>query len=94
MLKKLKEMLKSLASMEGALDDAFYALPEYNANTDSRGYIDSARNELYVLKNKDTSHQNKQYKQNKKELRMKHNDFLLNFNSSHANDYDIFDEVA
>ena len=50
MLKKLKEMLKSLASMEGALDDAFYALPEYNANTDSRGYIDSARNELYVLK--------------------------------------------
>ena len=50
MLKKLKEMLKSLASMEGALDDAFYALPEYNANTDSRDYIDSARNELYVLK--------------------------------------------
>jgi hypothetical protein len=36
--------------MEGALDDAFYALPEYNANTDSRDYIDSARNELYVLK--------------------------------------------
>ncbi len=54
----------------------------------------SKKFELYVLKNKDTSHQNKQYKQNKKELRMKHNDFLLNFNSSHANDYDIFDEVA
>ena len=54
----------------------------------------SKKFELYVLKNKDTSHQNKQYKQNKEELRMKHNDFLLNLNSSHANDYDIFDEVA
>ena len=50
MLEKLKEMLKSLESMEGSLDDAFYSLPEYNANTDSRDYIDSARNELYCLK--------------------------------------------
>jgi hypothetical protein len=36
--------------MEGSLDDAFYSLPEYNANTDSRTYIDSARDELYTLK--------------------------------------------
>ena len=50
MLEKLKEMLKSLESMEGSLDDAFYSLPEYNANTDSRSYLDSARNELYTLK--------------------------------------------
>jgi len=50
MLEKLKEMLKSLESMEGSLDDSFYSLPEYNANTDSRDYIDSARNELYTLK--------------------------------------------
>ena len=50
MLEKLKEMLKSLESMEGSLDDAFYSLPEYNANTDSRTYIDSARDELYTLK--------------------------------------------
>ena len=50
MLEKLKEMLKSLESMEGSLDDAFYSLPEYNANTDSRSYIDSARDELYNLK--------------------------------------------
>jgi len=50
MLEKLKEMLKSLESMEGSLDDAFYSLPEYNANTDSRDYIDSARSELYCLK--------------------------------------------
>ena len=49
MLEKLKEMLKSLESMEGSLDDAFYSLPEYNANTDSRSYLDSARNELYTL---------------------------------------------
>ena len=27
MLEKLKEMLKSLESMEGSLDDAFYSLP-------------------------------------------------------------------
>ena len=50
MLEKLKEMLKSLESMEGSLDDAFYSLPEYNANTNSRTYIDSARDELYTLK--------------------------------------------
>ena len=50
MLEKLKEMLKSLESVEGSLDDAFYSLPEYNANTDSRSYLDSARNELYTLK--------------------------------------------
>ena len=39
-----------LEMIEGSLDDAFYSLPEYNANTDSRDYIDSARNELYSLK--------------------------------------------
>ena len=50
MLEKLKEMLKSLESVEGSLDDAFYSLPEYNANADSRTYIDSARDELYTLK--------------------------------------------
>ena len=50
MLEKLKEMLKSLESMEGSLDDSFYSLPEYNANTDSRDYIDSARTELDYLK--------------------------------------------
>ena len=50
MLEKLKEMLKSLESMEGSLDDAFYSLPEYNANTNSRTYLDSARDELYTLK--------------------------------------------
>ena len=47
---KFKEIVKELEIIEGSLDDAFYSLPEYNANTDSRDYIDSARNELYCLK--------------------------------------------
>ena len=47
---KFKEIISKLEEIEGSLDDAFYSLPEYNANTDSRDYIDSARSELYVLK--------------------------------------------
>ena len=47
---KFKEIINRLEMIEGSLDDAFYSLPEYNANTDSRSYIDSARNELYCLK--------------------------------------------
>ena len=46
----LKEILNNLEIIEGTLDDAFYSLPEYNANVDSRDYIDSARSELYCLK--------------------------------------------
>ena len=47
---KLKEIINKLEEIEGSLDDAFYSLPEYNANSDSKSYIDSARSELYVLK--------------------------------------------
>ena len=47
---KLKEIINKLEEIEGSLDDAFYSLPEYNANSDSMSYIDSARSELYVLK--------------------------------------------
>ena len=46
----LKEIVTELEIIEGQLDDAFYSLPEYNANSDSRDYIDTARNELYCLK--------------------------------------------
>ena len=46
----IKEILNNLEVIEGQLDDAFYSLPEYNANEDSRSYVDSARSELYVLK--------------------------------------------
>ena len=47
---KYKEILNKLEEIEGSLDDAFYSLPEYDANSDSRSYIDSARDELYSLK--------------------------------------------
>ena len=47
---KLKEIINKLEEIEGSLDDAFYSLPEYNANSDSKSYIDSARSELYVLR--------------------------------------------
>ena len=46
----LSEIINKLEDIEGSLDDAYYSLPEYNANTDSRDYIDSARDELYGLK--------------------------------------------
>ena len=46
----LKEILTELEIIEGQLDDAFYSLPEYNANADGMSYVDSARNELYNLK--------------------------------------------
>ena len=46
----IKEIINELEVIEGQLDDAFYSLPEYNANEDSRSYVDSARSELYVLK--------------------------------------------
>ena len=50
MFEKFKKIINRLEMIEGSLDDAFYSLPEYNANTDSRSYLDSARNELYTLK--------------------------------------------
>ena len=45
-----KEILDKLIEIEGQLDDAYYTLPEYNANVDSQGYIDGARSDLYDLK--------------------------------------------
>ena len=45
----IKEILTELEIIEGQLDDAFYSLPEYNANEDSKSYVDSARSDLYVL---------------------------------------------
>ena len=39
-----------LIEIEGELDDAYYSLPDYNANSDSQGYIDGARCTLYHLK--------------------------------------------
>ena len=46
----LKEILTELEVIEGQLDDAFYQLPEYNANEDTKSYLDGGRSDLYVLK--------------------------------------------
>ena len=46
----IKEIINELEIIEGQLDDAFYQLPEYDANQDSRSYLDGGRNDLQVLK--------------------------------------------
>ena len=45
-----EKILETLQIIEGELDDAVNQLPDYNANTDTRGSIDGARYELYTLK--------------------------------------------
>ena len=45
-----QKILNMLTEIEGQLDDAYYSLPDYNANSDSQGYIDGARCDLYHLK--------------------------------------------
>ena len=45
-----KKILDMLTEIESQLDDAVNTLPEYNSNVDTRGYIDGARCDLYVLK--------------------------------------------
>ena len=44
------KILDMLTEIESQLDDAVNILPEYNSNVDTRGYIDGARCDLYVLK--------------------------------------------
>ena len=46
----LKEIINELEIIEGQLDDAFYQLPDYNANEDAKSYLDGSRSDLYVLK--------------------------------------------
>ena len=43
----LKKILEMLESIEGQLDDAYYNLPEYDANSDGKSYIDGARCDIY-----------------------------------------------
>jgi hypothetical protein len=45
-----EKILEHLCEIEGQLDDAYYSLPDYNANMDSQSYIDGARSDLYNLK--------------------------------------------
>ena len=49
-VKILNMIHDKLTEIEGQLEDAYYSLPDYNANTDSQGYIDGARCDLYHLK--------------------------------------------
>ena len=44
------KILEMLMEIEGELDDAFYSIPDYNANSEGKGYIDGARCTLYHLK--------------------------------------------
>ena len=46
----MKEILELINEIECELDDSINSLPEYSSTTDSRSYIDGARNTLYVLK--------------------------------------------
>ena len=46
----LEKILERLIELECALDDAYYAIPEYDCNSDGKSYVDSARSELYCLK--------------------------------------------
>ena len=46
----LNEILSRLELIEGELDDATNTLPDYAANSGSRGYVDGAKCELYHLK--------------------------------------------
>jgi len=46
----LKEILLKLTLIECELDDATNSLPDWNGNSDSRGNIDGAKDELYNLK--------------------------------------------
>ena len=45
-----EKILEHLCEIEGQLDDAYYSLPDYNANMDSQSYIDGASADLYNLK--------------------------------------------
>ena len=49
-VKILNMIHDKLTEIEGQLDDAYYSLPDYNANSDSQSYIDGARCDLYHLK--------------------------------------------
>ena len=49
-MNKLKELLDLVYNLEGDLDDAYYSIPDWEKNSDSKSYIDGARCTLYELK--------------------------------------------
>ena len=46
----LKNIYDKLVEIECSLDDAYYSLPEWNGTSDGKSYVDSARNELCLMK--------------------------------------------
>jgi hypothetical protein len=50
------DIVKVLETIEGQLDDAYNTLPEYNANSEGKSYIDGARCDLYYLKEEIEKH--------------------------------------
>jgi hypothetical protein len=38
-----KEIYNTLVEIQGQLEDAYYSLPEYNANSDGKSSLDGAR---------------------------------------------------
>ena len=48
----MDEIFEQITDIECELDNANNCLPEYNANSDSRGSIDGALCSVYVLKEK------------------------------------------
>ena len=45
-----KEILKKLELIESQLDDAYYSIAEDQATSDALSYVDSARSEVYSLR--------------------------------------------
>ena len=50
------DIIKVLETIEGQLDDAYNTLPEYNANSEGKSYVDGARCDLYYLKEEIEKH--------------------------------------
>ena len=49
-MSKLKELYDLVIDIECELDDAYYAIPEYDCNSDGKSNIDGARCSVYNLK--------------------------------------------
>ena len=49
-MSKLKELYDLVIDIECELDDAYYAIPEYDCNRDGKSNIDGARCSVYNLK--------------------------------------------
>ena len=44
-----KKIYETLVEIQGQLEDSYYSLPEYNANSDGKSSLDGARCDLSYL---------------------------------------------